>query len=73
MNDIPTKCVFCGTPCGTARAATIAVEMLQKAQRYDMDPMGDYYQGEGMVHRDSGDWIAIDDVLKAIEILKDSK
>lgn len=50
-----------------------ALEILQNAQRYDVDPMGDYYQGEGMVHRDSGDWIAIDDVLKAIEILKDSK
>ena len=71
MNDIPTECVFCGTPCGTARAATIAVEMLQKAQRYDVDPRGDYYQGEGMVRDDKyGEWTEAEILDKVLRILQ---
>ena len=50
-----------------------ALDILQKAQRYDVETMGDYYQGEGMVHSDSGDYVDVSDVVKAIEILKDSK
>lgn len=55
---------------GTARAATIAVEMLQKAQRYDLAMEG---VGEPMVHSDNGNYVDVSDVFKAIEILKDSK
>ena len=47
-----------------------ALQVLQKAQRYDLDPHGDYYQGEGMVHCSSGDWLEFDDVAKAIQILE---
>ena len=50
-----------------------ALQVLQKAQRYDLDPHGDYYQGEGMVHCDTGDWIPIDDVVKAIQILQEGQ
>ena len=50
-----------------------ALQVLQKAQRYDLDPHGDYYQGEGMVHCESGDWIPIDDVVKAIQILQEGQ
>ena len=47
-----------------------ALQVLQRAQRYDLDPHGDYYQGDGMVHCDTGDWIPIDDAVKAIQILQ---
>ena len=47
-----------------------ALQVLQKAQRYDLDPHGDYYQGDGMVHCDTGDWIPIEDAVKAIQILE---
>ena len=50
-----------------------ALQVLQRAQRYDLDPHGDYYQGDGMVHCDTGDWIPIDDVAKAIQILQEGK
>ena len=46
-----------------------ALQVLQKAQRYSLQLRGDY-SGEGMVYCDSGDWIAIDDVVKAIQILE---
>ena len=58
---------------GTASAAQEAVEVLQSAQRYDVDPMGDYYQGEGMVQRDNGDYVDADDVVKAIQILQEGQ
>ena len=54
---------------GAARSISRAVDWLQKAQRYDLQPLGDY-QGKGMIHSSSGDWIAIDDVVKAIQILE---
>ena len=50
-----------------------ALQVLQQAQRYDLNPHGDFYQGEGMVHCESGDWIPIDDVAKAIQILQEGQ
>ena len=50
-----------------------ALQVLQRAQRYDLDPHSDYYQGEGMVRCESGDWIPIDDVAKAIQILQEGQ
>ena len=55
----------------TAKAAGRAVDWLQKAQRYDLQPHGDYYHGEGMVHSDSGDYVDISDVRSAIDILQE--
>ena len=46
-----------------------ALQVLQKSQRYSLQLRGDY-SGEGMVYCDSGDWIEIDDVVKAIQILE---
>ena len=46
-----------------------ALQVLQKAQRYDLQPLGDY-QGEGMVHSSSGDYVDISDVQTAIKILE---
>lgn len=56
-----------------AKAVSRAVDWLQKAQRYDVDPMGDYYQGEGMVHRENGDYVDIVDVKAAIDILQEGQ
>ncbi len=56
----------------TAKAASQAVDWLQRAQRYDLQPLGDY-QGEGMVHRDSGDYVDISDVKAAIQILQEGQ
>ena len=58
---------------GTASAAQEAVEVLQKAQRYDVQPHGDYYHGEGMVQREHGDYVDISDVRAAIDILKEGQ
>ena len=52
---------------GTARAATIAVEMLQKAQRYAPENAGE------MQACSQGDWISINDVMNAIKILQDKE
>lgn len=49
-----------------------AVDWLQKAQRYDLQPLGDY-QGEGMVHSNSGDYVDISDVKAAIDILQEGQ
>ena len=49
-----------------------ALQVLQRAQRYDLRPLGDY-QGEGMVHCSSGDWLEFDDVVKAIQILQEGQ
>lgn len=56
-----------------AKAASRAIDWLQKAQRYDVDPTGDYYQGEGMVHSDSGDYVDFIDVKAAIDILQEGQ
>ena len=50
-----------------------AVEVLQRAQRYDLDPHSDYYCGEGMVHCESGDYVDIGDVKAAIDILQEGQ
>ena len=50
-----------------------AVDWLQKAQRYDVDPTGDYYQGEGMVHSEHGDYVDFIDVRAAIDILQEGQ
>ena len=55
-----------------AKAVSRAVDWLQKAQRYDLQPLGDY-QGEGMVHSSSGDYVDITDVRAAIDILQEGQ
>lgn len=57
---------------GTAKAASRAVDWLQKAQRYDLQPLGDY-QGEGMVHSSSGDYVEFSDVGAVIDILQEGQ
>lgn len=49
-----------------------ALRVLQKAQRYDLQPLGDY-QGEGMVHSEHGNYVDADDVSKAIDILQEGQ
>ena len=49
-----------------------ALQVLQRAQRYDLQPLGDY-QGEGMVQRDNGDYVDADDVDRAIQILQEGQ
>ena len=58
---------------GTAKAISRAIDWLEKAQRYDLQPLGDYYQGEGMVHSSSGDYVDISDVKAAIDILQEGQ
>lgn len=55
-----------------AKAVNRAVDWLQKAQRYDLQPLGDY-QGEGMVHSEHGDYVDIIDVMAAIDILQEGQ
>ncbi len=50
-----------------------ALQVLQRAQRYDQQPMGDYYQGEGMIHSSNGDYVDITDVKAAIDILQEGQ
>ena len=57
---------------GTAKAVSRAVDWLEKAQRYDLQPLGDY-QGEGMVHCNSGDYVDFIDVKAAIDILQEGQ
>ena len=57
---------------GAARSISRAVHWLQKAQRYSLQLRGDY-SGEGMAYCSSGDWIEIDDVVKAIQILQEGQ
>ena len=56
-----------------AKAVSRAVDWLQRAQRYDVDPTGDYYQGEGMVHSSSGDYVEFSDIGAAIDILQEGQ
>jgi hypothetical protein len=56
----------------TAKAVSRAVDWLQKAQRYDVQPLGDY-QGEGMVHSEHGDYVDTSDVMAAIDILQEGQ
>ena len=55
-----------------AKAVSRAVDWLQKAQRYDLQPLGDY-RGEGMVHSSSGDYVDFIDVRAAIDILQEGQ
>ena len=57
---------------GAAKAVSRAIDWLEKAQRYDLQPLGDY-QGEGMVHSDNGDYVDADDVRAAIDILQEGQ
>ena len=57
---------------GAAKAVSRAIDWLEKAQRYDLQPLGDY-QGEGMVHRDSGDYVEFSDIGAAIDILQEGQ
>ena len=57
---------------GAAKAISRAVDWLQRAQRYDLQPLGDY-QGEGMVHCSSGDYVDFIDVKAAIDILQEGQ
>ena len=56
-----------------AKAVSRAIDWLQKAQRYDLQPHGDYYQGEGLIHSSSGDYVEITDVKAAIDILQEGQ
>ena len=57
---------------GAAKAISRAVDWLQKSQRYDLQPLGDY-QGEGMVHCNSGDYVEFSDIGAAIDILQEGQ
>ena len=57
---------------GTAKAVSRAVDWLQKAQRYDLQPLGDY-MGEGMVQSNNGDYVDFIDVRAAIDILQEGQ
>ena len=57
---------------GAAKAVNRAVDWLERAQRYDLQPLGDY-QGEGMVHSSSGDYVDFIDVKAAIDILQEGQ
>ena len=57
---------------GAARSISRAVDWLQRAQRYDLQPLGDY-MGEGMVHSSSGDYVEFSDVRAAIDILQEGQ
>ena len=45
-----------------------ALQVLQKAQRYDYGSTA--YMEAPLMPSESGDWIAVDDVVKAIQILE---
>lgn len=53
----------------TAKAAQRAAELLQGAQRYGLEPVGNW-QGEAMMSNDYGDWLEFDYVAKVIQILQ---
>ena len=57
---------------GAAKAISRAIDWLQRAQRYDLQPLGDY-MGEGMVHSSSGDYVEFSDVGAAIDILQEGQ
>ena len=54
-----------------AKTISRAIDWLEKAQRYDLQPFD--YQGEGMVHSSSGDYVDISDVRAAIDILQEGQ
>ena len=56
----------------SAKTVSRAIDWLEKAQRYDLQPLGDY-QGEGMVYCSSGDYVEFSDVGAAIDILQEGQ
>ena len=56
----------------TAKAAQRAAELLQNAQRYGLEPVGQYL-GESMMSNDYGDYVDIVDVMAAIDILQEGQ
>ena len=72
-HQVPELIADLWTLISAAKAVNRAVDWLQKAQRYDVQPHGDYYQGEGMVHSDNGDYVDIIDVRAAIDILQEGQ
>ena len=53
----------------TAKAAQRAAELLEGAERYGLQSLGEH-QGDLMVSSDIGDWVSSHHVFKAIQILK---
>ena len=56
----------------TKQSIQRAIDWLHKAQRYHLQPLGDYH-GEGLVHSSSGDYVDISDVRAAIDILQEGQ
>ena len=71
-HSVPEFIADLRTLIGAAKAISRAVDWLQRAQRYDLQPLGDY-QGEGMVHSEHGDYVDIIDVKAAIDILQEGQ
>ena len=72
-HQIPELIADVRTLINAAKTISRAIDWLQKAQRYDVNSMGDYYQGEGMVHSEHGDYVDIIDVKAAIDILQEGQ
>ena len=71
-HQIPELIADIKTLINAAKTISRAIDWLQKAQRYDLQPLGDY-QGEGMVHSEHGDYVDITDVKAAIDILQEAQ
>ena len=71
-HQIPELIADIKTLINAAKTISRAIDWLQKAQRYDLQPLGDY-QGEGMVHSEHGDYVDIIDVRAAIDILQEGQ
>lgn len=71
-HQVPELIADLRTLIGAAKAVSRAVDWLQRAQRYDLQPLGDY-QGEGMVHSSSGNYVEFSDVGAAIDILQEGQ
>ena len=71
-HSVPEFIADLRTLIAAAKAVSRAIDWLEKAQRYDLQPLGDY-QGEGMVHSSNGDYVDIGDVKAAIDILQEGQ
>ena len=56
---------------GAAKAVSRAVEVLQKAQRYNCGTKA--FRDEIMVPYPDGSWLRFDDVVKAVQILQEGQ
>ena len=56
---------------GAAKAVSRAVELLQKAQRYNCGTKA--FRDEIMVPYPDGSWLRFDDVVKAVQILQEGQ